>query len=104
MIHDRGSKKWVSLMLPEHVQALKKLWAEEEQRERPLLDEQQIIINNLALQRALQEDQLVIVKHYANNDVLMTKGKVACIDTLNKCFQLNDTLIQLENIIEVELL
>lgn len=30
MINARGTKKWTSLMLPEHIEALKKLREEEE--------------------------------------------------------------------------
>lgn len=42
-IKDRGTKKWTSIMLPEHVKALKQLLADERKEQKPLLDEQHLI-------------------------------------------------------------
>lgn len=39
-IKDRGTKKWTSIMLPEHVKALRELNAELNKVEKPILDEQ----------------------------------------------------------------
>ena len=38
MLKDRGTIKWTSLMLPEHVERLKNMWSETEKTAKPLLD------------------------------------------------------------------
>ena len=50
--NDRGTIKWTSLMLPEHVEAIQKLWKEDERVEKAILDEQQLEELEFALQRA----------------------------------------------------
>ncbi|GIN84179.1 hypothetical protein J6TS2_05650 [Heyndrickxia sporothermodurans] len=42
MIRDRGNKKWVSLMLPEHVKMLREMKVDVNRQSKPLLDEYQI--------------------------------------------------------------
>lgn len=101
MINDRGSKKWVSLMLPEHIEALKKLWAEQEHKEKPMLDEQQLIENELLLHNALYHDQMISITYYEDHDFKEANGKVLFINSVDGYLQLDDTKIRLENIIEV---
>lgn len=106
-IKDRGTKKWTSLMLPEHVEALKRLFAEEEHKEKPLLDEQKKIEIDLILQTALHRDETVEIKYYADDDYQSMKGKLIMIDTLNSHLRLeSDTLedIPLQDIIDVSIL
>ncbi|MGD7045763.1 YolD-like family protein [Jeotgalibacillus proteolyticus] len=40
--NDRGTIKWTSLMLPEHVEMVKEIYKEQNKVDKPLLDEQQI--------------------------------------------------------------
>lgn len=101
MINDRGSKKWVSLMLPEHVEALKKLWAEQEHKEKPMLDEQQLVENDHLLHHALYHDQMVSITYYEDHDFQEAKGKVLFINQVDGYLLLDDTKIRLENMIEV---
>lgn len=42
MIKDRGNKKWVSIMLPEHVKMLRLLEQDSNKVPKPVLDEQEI--------------------------------------------------------------
>ncbi|WP_082232624.1 YolD-like family protein [Halobacillus massiliensis] len=56
---DRGSIKWTSLMLPEHVEMIKKIWKEDERVEKGLLDEQKAAEIDFLLQRALHDDLTV---------------------------------------------
>lgn len=42
MIRDRGNKKWVSLMLPEHVKMLRDMSVDLKRQNKPVLDEYQI--------------------------------------------------------------
>ncbi|MGP4069368.1 YolD-like family protein [Halobacillus sp. B29] len=59
---DRGTIKWTSLMLPEHVEMIRKLWKEDERVEKGIIDEQKAIEIDFLLQRALNDDLTVRVK------------------------------------------
>lgn len=91
-------------MLPEHIQALKKLWMEQEYKEKPIVDDQQLVENDLLLQGALHHDQTVIIKYYEDYEFKIDKGKVLFISVIDRCLQLDHVEIQLENIIEVNIL
>lgn len=53
-IHDRGTMKWVSLMLPEHVEMLKTVFVE--RKEKPLLDEQKMVEIDRILKYAIEHE------------------------------------------------
>ncbi|SDJ75018.1 YolD-like family protein [Salimicrobium halophilum] len=59
---DRGSIKWTSLMLPEHVDMLRNLWKEDERVERGWMEEQQAAGIDFVLKHAVNEKQPVQVK------------------------------------------
>ena len=59
---DRGTIKWTSLMLPEHVEMIMRLWKEDERVEKGILDEQKAIEIDFLLQRALHDDLTVTAK------------------------------------------
>ncbi|WP_235001515.1 YolD-like family protein [Halobacillus sp. Marseille-P3879] len=59
---DRGTIKWTSLMLPEHVEMIKKVWKEDERVEKGLLDEQKAAEIDFILQRALHDGLTVELK------------------------------------------
>ena len=64
MIKDRGKMKWVSMMLPEHVQMLRE-WADEDlNEERVVLDEQQIEEINHIIAEAMEHQILVAISYY----------------------------------------
>ena len=64
MIKDRGKMKWVSMMLPEHVQMLRE-WADEDlNEERVVLDEQQIEEINHIIAEAMEHRMLVAISYY----------------------------------------
>ncbi|WP_188205885.1 YolD-like family protein [Alkalibacillus aidingensis] len=76
MHHDRGSIKWASLMLPEHVKALQEVWREEEVEKQPLLDEQQIEEYAFLLSQAYQEQSYVQVTYFLQGHYHHLVGKV----------------------------
>jgi len=104
-VNDRGTKKWSSIMLPEHVEALKKVFAEQDYKEKPILDDQQKVEIDLKLQLALSDDLTVEVKYFADHDFHLVKGKLRTIDALNKRLRFNDgTEVKLEDVIDVTIL
>lgn len=76
-MQDRGTIKWVSLMLPEHVEMIKQLWAEDDYKEKPILSEQQLEENEVILQEALNNHLPVEIEYFKNHDSCFVEGKVA---------------------------
>ncbi|MFD1019366.1 YolD-like family protein [Thalassobacillus hwangdonensis] len=73
---DRGTIKWTSLMLPEHVQMVKSLWKEDERVEKGILDEQKAVEIDFLLQRAVNDNLTISIKHHDGFDYRTTLGKV----------------------------
>lgn len=80
MPQDRGSIKWTSLMLPEHVELLKDLWREDEKVEKPLLDSQQIELNHNQLQMAFMHEEQIRLRYYSNGFIHEISGKIEKLD------------------------
>ncbi|WP_079529476.1 YolD-like family protein [Halobacillus hunanensis] len=81
---DRGTIKWTSLMLPEHVELIKEVWQEDEGVPKKVIDEQQAEENELALQRAVQEGLLVRITYYNGFNYSYRKAKVLHLDPHRK--------------------
>lgn len=106
-LKDRGTKKWTSLMLPEHIELLKDAFAEFEYKEKPILDEQQIIEINTQLKHALKANLAVEIKYYLDHDFYTSKGKLLNIDTFGGYLRLDDENkeeIYLIDIVDVKVL
>lgn len=68
MARDRGSIKWTSLMLPEHVTLLEELWHQDEEVAKPILDEQQqTYINNELMKAYKQREKIQLSVHDKRN-------------------------------------
>ena len=74
-IFDRGSKKWVSLMIPELREGLRRLFADPPP-ERPELDEQRIEELNRTLEQALRSGQRVTIKYWEENGEREATGQI----------------------------
>src|SRR5699024_528058 len=104
-INDRGTKKWTSLMLPEHVEALKKVFAEIDYEERPILDEQQQMEMDMILQLALKDNRTVKIKCYTGHDYRTVAGKPVIIDMLDNWLKLpNGAEMRVDDVMEVNIL
>ncbi len=77
-VHDRGTMKWVSLMLPEHVEMLKDVFVE--YKEKPILDEQKMMEIDQTLKFALEHQVVIEMTYYHNGDFLTLRGKLDKID------------------------
>ncbi|WP_431802992.1 YolD-like family protein [Halobacillus andaensis] len=77
---DRGTIKWTSLMLPEHVEMIKKVWKEDERVEKGLLDEQKAAEIDFILQRALHDGLTVELKVHNGFDFENRCLKVESVD------------------------
>lgn len=102
-VNERGTKKWTSIMLPEHVKMLEEMFAEQERKTKPILDEQQLLENNLTLQLAVNEDLQVEIKYYRNHDIKLTRGHLLRIDVFNKILYMKEIEISLDDVIGVSI-
>lgn len=101
MIHDRGSKKWSAMMLPEHVKMLKEVQREYYLEEKPVLDEQKLEEINFKLVLAKQDNLLVDVTFYTKGEFKHIKGYVNIIDYTNKYIRIDTYRLEPNSIIEV---
>lgn len=67
MIKDRGNKKWVSLMLPEHKKLLGAFYQSHNDVKMPELDEQKIEELNGTILTAHHENKLVSLRYFKSN-------------------------------------
>ncbi|ASF40959.1 YolD-like family protein [Halobacillus halophilus] len=108
--NDRGTIKWTSLMLPEHVEAIQKLWKEDDRVEKAILDGQQLEELEFALQRARRDDLPVEIKHHNGFNYSSTKVKVLNLDPGTRkirCLDIEEkinTSLSFEDIFSVEFL
>jgi hypothetical protein len=90
-VNDRGTIKWTSIMLPEHINKLEEFWSEQEEKKKPILDEQEMEEIDVKLQCALQNDLTIIIKYFQNHDFNSIRVKINTIDVHNKVIVLNDS-------------
>ncbi|MGP4059206.1 YolD-like family protein [Halobacillus sp. H74] len=82
---DRGTIKWTSLMLPEHVEMVKQLWKEDQRVEKGIIDEQKAVEIDFLMQRALKDDLTVKMRIYNGfeyEDVLVKLERVNKVDRI----------------------
>ncbi|WP_042145542.1 YolD-like family protein [Paucisalibacillus sp. EB02] len=84
MVHDRGSIKWTSLMLPEHVELLKKIWNEDKKVVKPHLDEQELEVLNNRILEAYHQKQFIQIEYYQDNQMLEIRGIIKKLDSLHQ--------------------
>src|SRR5690625_4014097 len=102
MVNDRGTKKWTSIMLPEHVKMIGEMYEEMDRKEKPVLDEQQIEENSFKLQGALEHKLEVKVRYFVDYDFEKVEGSVKSIR--DDLIYIEGTGINFDDIIEVEFL
>lgn len=106
MVNDRGSIKWTSMMLPEHVELLKDLWKTDDKIKKPVIDSQQMEEINYQLLNAHQENKEITITIFQQSNLIHHTGNVMKIDPLNKSmvFQLNkgnEQVIHFDQILSV---
>ncbi|QQZ10935.1 YolD-like family protein [Heyndrickxia vini] len=84
MIRDRGNKKWVSLMLPEHVKMLKDMSVDLKRLDKPLLDEYQIQEFEEKIKYAQKFKLPVEFSIFEHGFIRGIVGKIIKMDSLEK--------------------
>jgi len=95
MLKDRGTIKWTSLMLPEHVELLKEMWQETEKINKPILDLQELELMNEQVMQAYEERLPIVLSVYKDGLIEEIHGTIVMINV-----QQNQLNVQLKNGLE----
>ncbi|RCW64968.1 YolD-like family protein [Saliterribacillus persicus] len=90
MVNDRGSIKWSSLMLPEHVEQLKELLDKEKIEQEPILSEDAMEELNYQLFEAINQYKEVQITIYHNNYLQTKVGVVTALSVHNATIQFEE--------------
>src|SRR5699024_9521681 len=105
MLHDRGTIKWTSLMLPEHVELLKEMWQEDTNVQKPEMDAQEVEITNRKLNHAYHYKDAIRLTVYNNGEIITITGNIKQVDINSKTIRLEnrstERTVSLNNIIKV---
>lgn len=106
MLRDRGTIKWTSLMLPEHVELLKEMWQEDANVQKPELDSQEIDIMNQRLSHACHYKIPVRLSIYDAGDIMKVTGHIKQINTYAETIQLgydinDERIVSFHDVIDV---
>lgn len=89
-------------MLPEQIEMLEQLDREQDRKEKPIIDEQQIEENSFKLKGALEYKLEVKITYFVDHDFKNIEGSVKSIR--NNMIYIEGTGINFYDIIEVEFL
>lgn len=87
MIRDRGNIKWISMMLPEHVQHLKEFANEAKKTKKPLLDEQTYEQFDMIAYEAWMKKRPLRVTYDEDGITKTVQGKIVRNNNLEKQLQ-----------------
>ncbi|WP_277585826.1 YolD-like family protein [Psychrobacillus antarcticus] len=97
-LQDRGNKKWVAMMLTEHVSMLREYGKEIKREPRPDLDEWDYDEINNTLDMAIKSKADTKVKLWRDGAFIYNRGIVESVDLRRRVIELEDpfTLLQLK--------
>jgi len=107
-LQDRGSKKWVAMMLPEHVKMLREYGEEIKKEPRPDLNEfdYEAIQDQIAL--AMQRNVEIKIKRWKEGEFIYNRGTIQWIDLRKRTIELEDPFhsfeFPIDEIIDVTIL
>lgn len=76
MAQDRGTIKWTSLMLPEHVELLKQMWQEDNKESKPILDSQEIELINQQIMASHEQQLFIHLAFFEDSQTHLIRGKI----------------------------
>lgn len=84
MLRDRGNKKWVSMMLPEHVKLLREYDESHHKQTKPQLDEQQYEQFDEVISEAMAFHTLLTFTLFRRGEQVTISGRIHYIDTFKQ--------------------
>ncbi|WP_078379942.1 YolD-like family protein [Sutcliffiella halmapala] len=106
MIRDRGTIKWTSMMLPEHVKMLRDLVREDTYETKPELDEQQLDEMNELFCEAMETGKEVTITYYEKKRYHLFVGMVHHLDAYQRRLHVVDKFgetcyLSVDNILDI---
>lgn len=107
-LQDRGSKKWVAMMLPEHVKMLREYSEEIKKEPRPDLNEfdYEAIQDQIAL--AMKRNVEIKIKRWKEGEFIYNRGTIQWIDLRKRTIELEDPFrsfeLYIDEIVDVTIL
>jgi len=105
-IKDRGTRKWNSFWIPDHVQMVHGMFEEEEIEKKPELDEQELEEMNAYLYYALHEGIEVEITYYSNHRLKKITSKIQSINMVHRYIILDNEermWLSTEDIVKISL-
>ncbi|MBU8788444.1 MULTISPECIES: YolD-like family protein [Bacillus] len=107
MLKDRGNIKWVSMMLPEHVELLKEYYDSLDKVEKPVLDEQKYEEFNEIICEAMAENAPLRFAYYRQGEVTTLAGRIHYVDALKRELRIVShtdeiRILKMDDMIEIE--
>ena len=90
MIRDRGTIKWTAMMLPEHVESVKKALQEDNKITRPILDEDKLQEMELLLLEGMEYNLFLRYDIFKNGSIKQLSGRTIYMDHLKKELRIQD--------------
>ncbi|QNK87725.1 YolD-like family protein [Sporosarcina sp. resist] len=84
-IRDRGAKKWTTMMLSEHLVELRKWLKEDNNEERPELNDFDLEAIKEEMEVAYKRKCLTFVKSWGNGEIILHSGVMKEIDVDSMC-------------------
>ncbi|WP_227395218.1 YolD-like family protein [Jeotgalibacillus aurantiacus] len=101
MNKDRGTIKWTSMMLPEHVKLLRE-WAEQDEYvTMPEADEQQKEEWGRLIQEALEADLEVRISYFKHHRIVTAEGLLEKVDDYSQILTINGVQISFHTLVSV---
>lgn len=107
-VKDRGNKKWVAMMLPEHLKLISEYVDDQKKIPKPVLDEWDLDIIQENIQIAMKRNVDVEVKTWKNGEFNFQIGSISLVDLKRRTIEMEDVfksnVIQLDDIVDVTVL
>ena len=107
-LNERGSKKWVAIMLPEHVKRIREYEAEQKRIPRPILDEFDMQVMEETIEIACKRKSWVRLKIWRNGELHLHEGNLVSVDLHRRTISLDNSIgikpYKLDEIVDVTIL
>lgn len=90
MIKDRGTIKWTAMMLPEHVDMLRKDWKEDTKICKPVIDEQALEEIELIIKEAKYHSKDLVITYWLDGKFRTVVGYICSINENSKSIRMVD--------------
>jgi len=91
------------MMLIEHRKKLKELKEHEDDRKKPILDDQEKAVINSRLHQALERNLKVKIKYYRDKRFKTISGRIKRVDMNRKEVVISDEVIEVEDLLELKI-